>query len=125
MQKVQTPTLIEGLEGVSITHMSCGSSHVFAWNENDQVVYGWGNGCNGRLGNEVDDIVPQPRILECFREGTEMGLLTIRAIACGENHTLALIDVDVGQIDEAEASSPGINEQEEIKQRADGVFGSD
>lgn len=38
---------------------------------------------------------------------------------------MALIDVDLGQIDEAEASSPGINEQEEVKQRNEGVFGSD
>ena len=29
-----------------------------------------------------------------------MGLLSIREIAAGENHTLALIDVDVGQIDD-------------------------
>ena len=55
---------------------------------------------NGRLGNESEDIVSYPKVLDCFREGTEMGLLTIRGIACGENHTLALIDVDVGQIDE-------------------------
>lgn len=37
-----------------------------------------------------------PTVLECFHEGTEMGLLTIRDIACGENHSLALIDVDLG-----------------------------
>jgi len=48
-----------------------------------------------------------PRVLECFREGTEMGLLSIRDIACGENHTLALIDVDLGQIDETD-TSPGL-----------------
>ena len=58
-----------------------------------------------------------PRVLECFREGTEMGLLTIRDIACGENHSLALIDVDLGQIDDGD-DSPELRsspEQEEIK----------
>lgn len=39
-------------------------------------------------------------MLDCFKEGTQMGLLSIREIAAGENHTLALIDVDVGQIDD-------------------------
>mmetsp|Transcript_36995 Transcript_36995/g.45153 ORF Transcript_36995/g.45153 Transcript_36995/m.45153 type:complete len:97 (-) Transcript_36995:3157-3447(-) len=96
--------------------MSCGNSHAFAWNNREQVVFGWGNGCNGRLGNEMEEVVPTPRVLECFREGTEMGLLTIRGIACGENHTLALIDVDLGQIDENEANSPGLRQDsEEIK----------
>lgn len=63
---------------------------------------------NGRLGNETDDIVPTPKVLECFREGTQMGLLQIRSIACGENHSLALVDVDMGQVDED-------TETEEIK----------
>ena len=62
------------------------------------MVYGWGNGLNGRLGTEQDDIVPTPRVLECFREGTQMGLLKIRSIACGENHSLALVDIDMEQI---------------------------
>ena len=39
-------------------------------------------------------------MLDCFKEGTQKGLLSIREIAAGENHTLALIDVDVGQIDD-------------------------
>ena len=96
MQKVLTPTLIEGLEGENITHITCGNSHAFAWSVHDQVVFGWGNGANGRLGNETEEIVPEPKVLQCFREGIEMGLLSIRAMSCGENHTLALIDVDVG-----------------------------
>ena len=112
MQKVQTPTLIEGLENANITHISCGNSHAFAWSAQDQVVYGWGNGMNGRLGNETDEVVPTPRVLECFHEGTQMGLLQIRSIACGENHSLALVDVDMVQIDEM----PGEADQEEVKQ---------
>jgi hypothetical protein len=31
-----------------------------------------------------------------------MGLLKIRTIACGENHSMALVDVDIVQIDETE-----------------------
>ena len=102
MQKVQTPTLIEALDGAQISHIACGNTHAFAWSEQTQVVYGWGNGANGRLGNEACDVVPTPKVLECFREGTQMGLLSVRSVACGENHTLALLDVDVGQIEEHE-----------------------
>ena len=94
-----------GLEDANITHISCGNSHAFAWSATDQLVYGWGNGLNGRLGNESEDIVSTPRVLECFREGTQIGLLQIRSIACGENHTLALFDVDMGQIDEGEENN--------------------
>ena len=39
-----------------------------------------------------------------------MGLFQIRSIACGENHTLALVDVDMGQVDEVVEDN-----QEEIK----------
>ena len=68
---------------------------------------------NGRLGNETDEVVPTPRVLECFHEGTQMGLLQIRSIACGENHSLALVDVDMVQIDE----TPDEEDQEEVKQQ--------
>ena len=51
-------------------------------------------------------------VLEGFHEGTQMGLLQIRSIACGENHSLALVDVDMVQIDE----TPGEADQEEVKQ---------
>ena len=111
--------MIEALEGANITHLSCGNSHAFAWNSFNQIVYGWGNGNNGRLGNEIEDIVATPRVLQCFREGTEMGLFCIKDIACGENHSLALIDVDLGQIDEGDDQSPELrksNDPDEIKQ---------
>jgi alpha-tubulin suppressor-like RCC1 family protein len=35
MQKVQSPTLIEGLEQANITDISCGNSHAFAWSRID------------------------------------------------------------------------------------------
>jgi len=34
-------------------------------------------------------------VLESFREATSMGIMSIRQIACGENHTLALVDIVV------------------------------
>jgi len=35
MQKVQTPTLIDGLDGANITHLTCGNTHAFAWSQHD------------------------------------------------------------------------------------------
>lgn len=56
-------------------------------------MYGWGSGLNGRLGNESDDIQSEPKVLECFKEATEIGIMKIKQISCGENHTLALVDM--------------------------------
>ena len=98
---VKSPTLITGLESAEITDLSCGNSHTYAWSNQTQVIYGWGNGSNGRLGNESDDIVPEPKVLESFREATQMGLMNIRQVSCGENHTLALVDM-MAQIDDEE-----------------------
>lgn len=70
VQVVKAPTLIKGLEGADISHIACGNSHAFAWSQQTQLVYGWGNGMNGRLGNESEEVQTEPRILECFREAT-------------------------------------------------------
>ena len=72
------------------------------------MVYGWGNGANGRLGNESDDYVTEPKVLECFREATQMGLMQIRQISSGENHTLALVDMILINDDEEQ-------DEEEVK----------
>ena len=93
MQVVKNPTLIPDLEDCDITDLTCGNSHTFAWSNSTQVIYGWGNGANGRLGNESDDIVTTPLVLESFREATQIGLMNIRQVSCGENHTLALVDM--------------------------------
>jgi alpha-tubulin suppressor-like RCC1 family protein len=37
--------------------------------------------------------VYEPTPLESFREATRMGIMTIKQIACGENHTMALVDM--------------------------------
>lgn len=70
VQVVQVPTLITGLEGAEITNISCGNFHAFAWSQSSQLVYGWGSGQNGRLGNESEDIVSEPAALESFKEAT-------------------------------------------------------
>lgn len=48
----------------------------------------------------------EPKLLECFREATQMGLMQIRSISCGENHSLALVDMDLVQIEEDDEATP-------------------
>ena len=75
-------------------------------------MFGWGNGANGRLGNESDEIVTEPRVLEPFREATQLGIMNIQQVSCGENHTLALVEMvtkieeeDDGEKDEGEVGT--------------------
>lgn len=57
IQIVKQPTLVKGLENQKIDGLSCGTSHSFAWSSETGLVYGWGLGLNGRLGNEYEGIV--------------------------------------------------------------------
>lgn len=42
------------------------------------MVYGWGLGQNGRLGNDNEDVVVEPVGLDSFKEATRLGLMNIR-----------------------------------------------
>jgi alpha-tubulin suppressor-like RCC1 family protein len=57
IQIVKTPSLLKSLEGQKIDNLSCGTNHSFAWSTDTGLVYGWGLGLNGRLGNESDAVV--------------------------------------------------------------------
>ncbi|XP_075928874.1 serine/threonine-protein kinase Nek8-like isoform X1 [Petromyzon marinus] len=58
---VAQPKIVEALLGYEITQMSCGMSHVLAVS-NEQEVFAWGRGDNGRLGlgNQELHLCPQP-----------------------------------------------------------------
>ena len=59
------------------------------------LVYAWGNGSYGRLGNESDiDIdVSQPEFVQYLKDGFETGFLKVINVSCGENHSLALVSI--------------------------------
>jgi alpha-tubulin suppressor-like RCC1 family protein len=59
---------VKALEGQKINGLSCGTSHSFGWSSETGLVFGWGLGLNGRLGNEYEGVVQDPQVLECFRE---------------------------------------------------------
>ena len=65
---------------------------MYAWSSETGLVYGWGLGLNGRLGNEYEGIVQEPQVMECFKEASLIGMRVI-SVSCGENHTLALVDM--------------------------------
>jgi alpha-tubulin suppressor-like RCC1 family protein len=51
------PALVKSLEGHKIDGLSCGTNHSFAWSSETGLVYGWGLGLNGRLGNENEGVM--------------------------------------------------------------------
>ena len=93
IQIVKHPCLIKSLEFQRIDAISCGTNHVFAWSSETGLVFGWGLGLNGRLGNEFEGVVQEPQVLECLRDGMVLCGMRVREVACGENHTLALIEM--------------------------------
>ena len=74
IQIVKQPSLLKSFEGANIDRLSCGTNHSFAWSSESGLVYGWGSGLNGKLGNESDAVVQDPQILECFREAATIGM---------------------------------------------------
>ena len=98
---IKVPHVIKTLSGCQISDMSCGSNHAIAWSRTTQIVYSWGSGSNGRLGNDSEDIVAEPQIVPSFKIAAELGLMTIKQVACGDNHNLAL----VGMLEEEKADS--------------------
>ena len=57
IQVVKQPSLLKALDDQKIDGLSCGTNHSFAWSSDTGLIYGWGLGLNGRLGNESDLIV--------------------------------------------------------------------
>lgn len=82
---------MKSFECAKIDNLSCGTNHSFAWSSDSGLVYGWGLGLNGRLGNENESIIQDPQVLECFREAATIGMKVVQ-VSCGENHTLALVE---------------------------------
>lgn len=63
---VETPTLIEELNGKKITSISTGHDHTLAISQTGDV-YSWGYGGNGRLGHGSEEDVKKPKIIEALK----------------------------------------------------------
>eukprot|EP00270_Netrium_digitus_P001315 TRINITY_DN1141_c0_g1_i3.p1 TRINITY_DN1141_c0_g1~~TRINITY_DN1141_c0_g1_i3.p1 ORF type:complete len:450 (+),score=87.14 TRINITY_DN1141_c0_g1_i3:152-1501(+) len=80
------PTVVSALDGMSILTVACGADHTIAYSEKQKTIFSWGWGDFGRLGhgNSTDLFIPQP--IQAFTGRT------IRNIACGDCHCLAVMD---------------------------------
>ena len=57
---IKFPVLLKSLDNKKIDGLSAGNDHTFAWSSETSCVYGWGSGAKGKLGNDSQDIKPEP-----------------------------------------------------------------
>lgn len=89
---VAIPKFIQALDGVPVSDAACGSAHTLLKTADGKLM-AFGRGRNGQLGrgDTLESVAayrttPQPLH---FFEGR-----TIRSVACGGNHSLAIVDAD-------------------------------
>jgi len=73
------------ISGTNIKQIACGNNNTM-FLANDGSIYGCGLNENGQLGLENTDTISTPQEIEYFSNNT----ITIKQIACGENHTIFL-----------------------------------
>lgn len=83
-----TPTLVEGLTGVHIVHVQCGSedAHTVALDDTGKV-WSWGDGEYGKLGRGGADSCKVPKLITSW--GTAAPV-EITKIFCGNQVSMAL-----------------------------------
>ena len=79
------PTLVEALDGVFISQITCGWSHSVALTSKGRV-YTWGNGDHGKLGHGSGKKVSTPQMVEKLKD------IRVVKIASYNEHTAALIE---------------------------------
>lgn len=79
------PTLVEALDGVFISQITCGWSHSVALTSKGKV-YTWGNGDHGKLGHGSGKKVSTPQMVEKLQD------FRVVKIASYNEHTAALIE---------------------------------
>ncbi|KRX07811.1 Regulator of chromosome condensation 1/beta-lactamase-inhibitor protein II [Pseudocohnilembus persalinus] len=85
------------MHGDDITDLATGLDHSYAWSQETGEVYGWGSVEYGKLGfgmeeNSDNKFIQQPQLFEVFTELSNYGW-SIQNIACGYNHTLAVVNI--------------------------------
>lgn len=74
------PRSVVALQGISITHITCGSYHTAAVSSNGEL-YTWGGGMYGKLGHGNERGHSQPKRVEAL-----VGAI-VSSVACGSRHT--------------------------------------
>jgi RCC1 and BTB domain-containing protein len=79
------PTLVDALEGVFVSQITCGWSHSVALTANGKV-YTWGNGDHGKLGHSSTRKVSVPNVVEKLKD------FRVVRVASYNEHTAALVE---------------------------------
>ncbi len=85
----EIPTLIQGLAGKQVTHVSCGSAYSAAITQSGDL-YMWGQGNYGRLGSGASDDLLVPT-----QVATLKGQKVVD-VACGSGDAQSLCVTDTG-----------------------------
>ncbi|KAJ1206132.1 hypothetical protein NDU88_001541 [Pleurodeles waltl] len=84
MENQYLPTVVEALWNKSVEFVTCGDEHTAVLSK-DGLVYTFGAGGNGQLGNKYARNEPLPCLVLELRE------MHVSQIACGRHHTLAYV----------------------------------
>jgi RCC1 and BTB domain-containing protein len=79
------PTLVQALEGVFVSQITCGWSHSVALTSNGRV-FSWGNGDHGKLGHGSGRKVSVPTMVEKLKD------YRVVRVASYNEHTAALVE---------------------------------
>ena len=52
------------------------------------------------MGNENEGVIQEPQVLQCFKDALAIGMRVLK-VSCGENHTLALVEMPVSTDDDS------------------------
>ncbi|NP_001139103.1 E3 ISG15--protein ligase HERC5.4 [Danio rerio] len=98
------PRLIAELWGSKVSQVTCGRHHTLVFEESSKLIYSFGCGMQGQLGNgeQVKQSVPLPVLLP-----TECTEFTMEKLITGEHHSFALFFKNPGN--ESEKPKSGSN----------------
>jgi RCC1 and BTB domain-containing protein len=80
------PTLVQALEGIFISQITCGWSHSVALTSPDGRVYTWGNSDHGKLGHGSGRKVTVPQLVEKLND------YRVIRVASYNEHTATLVE---------------------------------
>lgn len=86
-QHVRKPTVVEGLRGKKITHVTVGALHCLAVTDIGQV-YAWGDNDHGQQGNGTTVDNRKPSLVHGLED------VKINRVACGSSHSVAWVLTD-------------------------------
>ncbi|KAG0149318.1 hypothetical protein CROQUDRAFT_40162 [Cronartium quercuum f. sp. fusiforme G11] len=114
--RVDSPELIQGLEGVK--SIDCGSFHSLALGA-DGTLYAFGHNRHGQCGvGETARNLSSPTLVDIGGAGETGDIIDVLQARCGSEHTVALTSEGVwvvGSSDLGQLGTPGVKSEKEFK----------